>query len=85
MRLVLYTRNGCELCERLHELMEPWLRDALSTGRATLELRDIDRDENLRMVYGDRIPVLTADAAVVLEGNPEEDEIAHVMRDVLAV
>lgn len=53
--LVLHFREGCHLCEdmqqQLAELFEP--------DEFTLTLVDIDEDENLRLAYNVRVPVLS--------------------------
>ncbi len=51
--LVLFSREDCDLCERLSAALSP-----LIAGRATLEMVDIDDDPALVKRYGLRIPVL---------------------------
>ena len=51
--LVLFSRENCDLCERLAEALSP-----LIAGRATLDVVDIDEDPELVRRYGLRIPVL---------------------------
>lgn len=53
--LLLYSRRGCHLCERLEEELQP-----LIAGRARVETIDIDTDIDLKKRYGLRIPVLAA-------------------------
>lgn len=60
--LVVYTRRGCHLCEVLIEELEPLIR-----GRARLELRDVDSDEDWRREYGLRVPVLEAAGRTLCE------------------
>ena len=56
IRMSLYSRPGCHLCEilydELHELLD---------GRAIVEHVDISDDPLLMRRYGLRIPVLCAD------------------------
>jgi len=53
--LRLYSRPECHLCERLQEELEP-----LITGRARIEVINIDGDLELKKRFGLRIPVLAA-------------------------
>jgi Glutaredoxin-like domain (DUF836) len=55
IRLELYSRPGCHLCEDMAEALAPLLR-----GRATLEIVDISGDPGLERTFGARIPVLKA-------------------------
>lgn len=74
MRLVLYTRRGCHLCEAAEDMLvarEP------SGG---VEVVDIDADFALRQRYGTRVPVLIADGVVVMEGRFDEAELSRLLR-----
>ena len=55
MELVLYSRLGCHLCER----MEQELADLAAELRLTLRVEDVDRREDWRAAYGNDVPVLT--------------------------
>jgi hypothetical protein len=62
--LVLYVREGCHLCEQfLVEL-------SVDLGPAVEELHvvDVDRDAELAVRYGLRVPVLELDGVLVCEG-----------------
>jgi len=54
LRLRLYTRPSCCLCERVKEELGPWL----ARGEVVLEEVDISRDAALEARYGEIIPVL---------------------------
>ncbi len=75
MQLVLYTRKGCCLCDRLEEMLRPHLGPLMDR----IERRDLDREPEYRPLYDDRIPVLTCDGEVVLEGRPTEDEVSRAI------
>jgi hypothetical protein len=60
--VVVYSRSGCHLCERLLEELAPLVR-----GRASLELRDVDDDPRWRRELGERIPVVEIDGRVTCE------------------
>lgn len=52
--LTLYTRAGCHLCEDMKAGLAPLLREFA----ATLVEVDVDRDDELRALYGNDVPVL---------------------------
>lgn len=68
LKLTLYMRHGCHLCEDMQSLLNPYVAD----GSFELELVDIDQDEGLRMRYNTLVPVLTAG----------EREICHYFLDL---
>ncbi len=55
--LVLYSRPGCVLCERLEDQLYEQFN-----GRFALDWRDVDRHADARAAYAQRIPVLTTAA-----------------------
>lgn len=77
--LIVYSRPGCHLCERLVEALLPLIR-----GRADLEIVDIDHDEALRATYGERIPVLEYDGAFVCQYVLDEDAVRNILDRVSA-
>lgn len=62
---VLYTREGCHLCERAIDLLHRLRRDF------DLEIREVDitRDEALLDEYGEIIPVVVIDGRHRFEAN----------------
>ncbi|MEX0707564.1 MAG: glutaredoxin family protein [Woeseia sp.] len=60
--LIVYSRQGCHLCELMIEALLPMLR-----GRADLEIRDIDTRDDWREQYGERVPVLTLNGRTVCQ------------------
>ncbi len=60
--LIVYSRQGCHLCELMIEALLPLLR-----GRADLEVRDVDTRDDWRLQFGDRVPVLTLNGLTVCE------------------
>jgi glutaredoxin len=73
MVFLLYTRRGCHLCEAAEDML------AAHLPAAGVELVDVDTHPDLQRRYGTRVPVLTADGAVVLEGRFDEVELARLM------
>ncbi len=55
--LLLYTREGCGLCEELRAAAQP----VAQRHGVTIRSVDIDADPELRRCYGWDIPVLTLD------------------------
>jgi hypothetical protein len=67
--LVVYSREGCHLCEDMISGLQQWQeRECFS-----FEVVDVDSDPNLRLRYGERVPVLIAG----------EKEICHYHLDPL--
>ena len=73
MMLLLYTRRGCHLCEAAEDMV------AAHDRAAAVEILDIDADPDLQRLYGLRVPVLTADGTVVLEGRFDEPALARLL------
>jgi glutaredoxin len=61
MSVVFYTRAGCHLCEDARAMLD-------ATGVAYRSV-DVDDDRELQRAYGERVPVIEVDGAVVAEGN----------------
>ena len=74
-RVVLYTREGCCLCQDALEILERVrLRHPDALG---IEQRDIDSDEDLLRRYLERIPVVEIDGTEEFElfvGEPELEQ-----------
>ena len=61
---VLYVRDGCHLCEQF--LLE--LSLDLGPAVEVLQVVDVDRDADLAIRFGLRVPVLEAAGLVLCEG-----------------
>ncbi len=72
MRLTLYGRRYCHLCEDMERALEP-LQGELGF---TLELVDVDGDAALDRKYGELVPLLAG---------PDGREICHYFLDVRAL
>jgi glutaredoxin len=64
LRLVLYARPDCHLCDEARAGLERLLADGLSFE---LEEVDIDSDDELLRRYLERIPVVELDGEIVSE------------------
>ena len=64
VEIVMYTRQGCHLCEEAWQLLER------EQQRHTFILRqtDVDSDPELRRDYGECVPVVTVDGRVRFRG-----------------
>jgi hypothetical protein len=60
LEFVVYSRQGCHLCEQLLEELEPLCR-----GKATIVVEDIDTRPEWAEKYGSLIPVLSVNGAEV--------------------
>jgi len=69
--VVLYTREGCCLCEEAREV----LNRVRARHPFTLRERDIDEDDELQRSYLERIPVVTIDGAEAFELFVDEPEL----------
>lgn len=70
----VYSRPGCHLCERLIEGLMPLLR-----GRAAVEIRNIDNNEEWRDRFAMRIPVLEYGGRVVCEARLDPTAVEAVL------
>jgi glutaredoxin len=76
MRLVLYTRPGCHLCEDAKAALA---RVEADTGERWSEI-DITGDEGLEEEYGFRIPVLLLDGKEHGYWRVEEERLRNDLR-----
>jgi glutaredoxin len=71
LALVVYSREHCHLC---HDMIAA-LQELQARLSFSLEVVDVDSDGELRMRYGERVPVLVA----------EGEEICHYHLDPVAL
>lgn len=72
--LLVYSRQGCHLCEQLLEELLP-----LVNGCLTVQVRDIDSQPDWRTHYDSRVPVVTYRGRVVCEGHLDTAAVAAVL------
>jgi glutaredoxin len=77
MRVVLYSRPGCGLCDRAREVLEA---QRARTPFAFEEI-DVGGDDALELEYGVRIPVVTVDGAERFEVEVDPAELAALIRE----
>lgn len=71
MSLMLYSRRGCHLCEAAEDLLAAW--------GCAIEVVDVDADAVAAASYGNRVPVLVRDGAVVMEGRFDDAGVARLL------
>jgi hypothetical protein len=75
MTVLFLTRRGCTLCDEVLPVVE---REAARFGHA-FEVVDVD-GSSWRETYGERVPVVIVDSAVVLAGRFGEREVRRALR-----
>ncbi len=71
LKLNLYYRQQCHLCEDMFQLLQPYIDDK----NIQLEMFDIDKDPKLQEKYTLLIPVLT---------DQDDNEICHYFFDEIS-
>lgn len=71
MKVVLFTRRGCHLCERVE--------DMLGWHAPGADIIDVDASPDHAARYGLRVPVLQIDGVDLLEGRIEEAALVAVL------
>jgi glutaredoxin len=74
--VLMYTRQGCHLCEQAWELLEA------AAGRYALTLRqvDVDSDPALVQEHGEHVPVVVIDGRVRFRGIVNAVLLERVLR-----
>ncbi|MEE2790679.1 MAG: glutaredoxin family protein [Acidobacteriota bacterium] len=76
MRLTLYTRPGCHLCEEIKALLS-----RLKTRQAFMLTEiDISSSPTLQLLYQDHIPVLLLDGEEVARHRVSEAELLRLLQ-----
>jgi glutaredoxin len=76
MRVVLYTRPGCHLCDVARDVL------LVERARTPFELEEvsIEGDDGLELEYGVRIPVVEIDGTEVFEVEVDAVELRRLVR-----
>ncbi|MEL6214923.1 MAG: glutaredoxin family protein [Pseudomonadota bacterium] len=75
--LIVYSRQGCHLCEELIEMLLP-----IARGRCDVSVVDIDTDSQLQERYNLRVPVLTAGDIEICEGRLDTARLYAFLRSL---
>jgi glutaredoxin len=76
VRIVLYSRPGCGLCDEAREVLEA----QRSRTPFDLDEFDISGDDAMELEYGSRIPVVEIDGEEVFEISVDPAELARLVR-----
>ncbi|MEX2150798.1 MAG: glutaredoxin family protein [Steroidobacteraceae bacterium] len=74
-RLLVYTRDGCALCDEFIL----GLAQALESSCETFGVRDVDADATTARRFGLKVPVLTCDGSVVCHGRLDRAAVARLI------
>ena len=69
-RLLVYTREECDLCEAFIAELKQLVSD--------FEVRDVDDDSAARRRFGLKVPVLTCDGRLVCYGRLDAAAVARI-------
>jgi glutaredoxin-like protein DUF836 len=72
-QVVLYTREGCCLCDEARQLLVTVLKEVVPP--VELQERDIEANDDLFRAYLERIPVVTIDGEEAFELFVDEAEL----------
>jgi len=77
MRVVLYSRPGCHLCDAARQVLLAEL------GESSFELTEVNvqGDDDLERGYGIRIPVVEIDGEDRFEYEVDPDELRRIIRE----
>lgn len=76
MRVVLYARPGCHLCDEAREV----ILSELERSEFEFEEIDVEGDDGLELEYGIRVPVVAVDGRERFEISVDPSELAKVVR-----
>lgn len=76
LRFTIISREDCELCDEMRIELERFC-----VGRKThIRVLDVDSDEQLRVRFGLKVPVLMLDGEPVCHGRFDAEEVARLIR-----
>ncbi len=76
VRLILYERDGCHLCDEARVLLDEMM------GPDRYARVDIETDDDLVVRYGFRIPVISFDGVDRLEAPIERDDVRALVAEI---
>jgi len=77
LRVVVYTRNACPLCDKAWELLEHFQRQYCFV----LESQNVDSSADLAQAYGDSVPVVTINGKVRFRGRVNPVLLRRMLED----
>ncbi len=79
LKLTIYSRPGCHLCDEMTAIVQRVARSA--PGPIRIEEIDISTDPDLEARYGVEIPVLFVDGKKAAKYRVTEEELTRILRD----
>ena len=79
MRLTIYSKPGCHLCDEMKSTVHRVIAGAVHPPAATVEEIDISGDRDLLERYGLEIPVLLIDGVKVAKFRVSEDQLRRMV------
>lgn len=79
MRLTIYSKPGCHLCDEMKSIVHRVIAGAVHSPAATIEEIDISGDRDLLDRYGLEIPVLLIDGVKVAKFRVSEDQLRRMV------
>ena len=76
MRLTLFSRPGCHLCDEMKIVVDRVAR----TIALTIDIIDISTDAQLEALYGLEIPVLMVDGKKAAKYRVTEEELRRLLK-----
>ncbi len=76
IRLILYERDGCHLCDDLRVLLDEMI------GMDRYARVNIDTDDDLVLRYGFRVPVISLDGADRLDAPIEASDLRALVSEL---
>ena len=78
MRVTIYSRRGCHLCDEMKEVVHR-VTAGSATGKMTIEEIDISTDPALEALYGEEIPVLMVNGKKVAKYRVAEGQLRRML------
>ena len=79
MRLIIYTKPGCHLCDDMKSLVRRVIAQQRNARDISIEEIDISTDRELHDRYGLDIPVLLIDGTKVAKYRVSEEELVRMI------
>ena len=75
--IVVFSRQGCHLCELLIEELLPLVR-----GRLEVIINDVDTREDWKQEYDTRVPFVTYDGEPICKYHLDRDALTRLLQSI---
>ena len=79
MRLTIYSKPGCHLCDEMKAVIHRVIAGRSNRARVVLDDVDISDDPELLELYGIEIPVLLIDGLKVAKYRVSEEQLTRML------